>query len=642
MTRFLDLTAQLATSHHDPDRWRAVAAELLRAVGETLSLAHARVLTFAGTEATEQDFLVWSASDRAVFAPDATRCLSRPILTAGRLWGRVEFTDPRPDRPWTAEDAAAAEALVRLIAACLTASQAITGLSLLDSLPIAVILLDADGLIAHATPAAAALTGRTVADLVGRPVATILGLPPEDGPGVVHLAEGGQAPVLVRNGSQTLEGGRILMLAPPPEAAPGIPDLARLAFEDAATGLPTRNLLLHGAISGNTVIAIRLLDRLDAVPDLEDGPSLPMAIADELRRVLGTRRALLARVSESGFAVVIDADTDAALALARAIRAPFKGPVAVGERRLPVRISLGIAQGDRPTIHLLHDAEFACHPDRAGAIHRFETALRSRITERRQLEADLRRALREQDPGLGISFQPTVALADGLVVGFEVLARWQHPTRGSISPAVFIPLAEATGLMIALGSRVLDLAARTVQSWNTQRQTRNRPPVFVSANLSAHQFVDPELLTTLAAIVATSGVAPGHLRLELTETTLMARPTQTAATLAAITRLGIGLSIDDFGHGPSSLGHLHRFGVDALKIDRQFVAGITRSAREKAVVAAMISMARQLGLEPVAEGIETREVADSLIAMGCTLGQGFLFGRPMTPESAEAVVLSAD
>lgn len=114
--------------------------------------------------------------------------------------------------------------------------------------------------------------------------------------------------------------------------------------------------------------------------------------------------------------------------------------------------------------------------------------------------------------------------------------------------------------MIALGSRVLDLAARTVQSWNTQRQARNRPPVFVSANLSAHQFVDPELLTTLAAIVATSGVAPGHLRLELTETTLMARPTQTAATLAAITRLGIGLSIDDFGHGPSSLSHLHRFG----------------------------------------------------------------------------------
>lgn len=618
-------------------------ADLLRAVGETLSLAQARVLAFDGPDAapSERDFLVWSAPDRGADAA-LTRRLSRPILAAGRLWGRVEFAGPRPDRPWSDDDMTTADALVGLLATCLTASQMAAGFALLDTLPIALLLLDAAGRMVHVTPAAATCAGRSASDLIGQPVTTVLDLPETDGTGHLHLGDGGRAPVTVCHGGNTPGGARILMLMPPADDSRAADAVTRLAFEDAATGLPSRNFLLHGAVAGNTVIAVRLLDRPDTMADFDDGPSLPGAIAEQLRAVIGSRVALLARVSESGFAVVTDADADTALALARAIRTPFKGPVAVGERRLPVRVSLGIAQGNRPAAQLLQDAEFACHPDRAGAIHRFETALRSRIAERRQLEADLRQALREQDPGLGISFQPTVALADGLVVGFEVLARWQHPTRGTISPAVFIPLAEATGLMIALGSRVLDLAARTVRHWNTQRHARNRPPVFVSANLSAHQFVDPDLLATLAAIVANSGVAPGHLRLELTETTLMARPTQTAATLAAITRLGIGLSIDDFGHGPSSLGHLHRFGVDALKIDRQFIAGVSRSAREKAVVAAMISMARQLGLEPVAEGIETREVADSLITMGCTLGQGFLFGRPMTPESAEAVVLSAD
>ncbi len=640
-----DLPSPLMAAPRTPDPWRDIVGALLSRIGEARALGAIRVRVLdrpgeAGVPA-ERDFLVWQAAD-AVPPEDAPAPLSRTVMVTGRIWGRVEFTARDPGRVWEPRDIAEAEALAGLIATGAGSDGARPIARLLDALPVPALIVDLHGRVRHANAAAILLTGQPAGGLAGQPLDSLLDATPAPGltPATLRRSDGTTLPVLIRTGRLEREDLTILCLSVRAGGDLDVDALLPLAFRDSVTGLPNRHHLMRGLASGNTVIAIHVLDRiapLTGVP--EEGPPLPLLIADQVTEALGSHPHLLIRSSESGLAIITDADTDTALALARAVRVPFKGPLRIGERRLPVQISIGIAQGERPLPQLLQDAEFACHPERAGAIHRFETALRTRLEERQLLEADLRAALRRNDPGLSIAFQPTVALASGLLVGFEVLARWQHPTRGPISPAVFVPLAENTGLMIALGTRVLDLAARTVQRWNEQRAARGLAPVFVSANLSSHQLVDPDLLGILGNIVSRTRVGPGHLRLELTEGTLMARPAQTATTLGAVSRLGIGLSIDDFGHGPSSLGHLHRFGVDALKIDRQFISGITRSEREKAVVAAMIGMARQLGLEPVAEGIESPTVAATLVEMGCALGQGFLFGRPMPMEAAEALIL---
>lgn len=639
-----DFQSPLTAAIRAPDPWRDLADALLSRVGAALSLARIRVLVARPADdsgvASEHPLLVWTA--RGAGEETAGSLLTWPVVIDDVPWGRVEFASVAPGRVWEAQDLAEAEALARLMARGLGADGIRAVARLLDAVSVPALVVDHRDRVRHANPAAVVLLGHPVSALTDRPVQSVIEMPSGYGTlaGSARHADGSAVPLLIRSGRLEPDGLVILCLSPRTGSAVETDDLLALAFRDRATGLPNRNYLSHAEVSGDTVIAIRLLDRLgpESGGDM-DGPSPLAVVVEQVKAALGGRNDLVIRCSESGLAVITRADQEAALELARAIRVPFKGPLRVGERRVPVQISIGIAQGERPLPQLLQDAEFACHPERAGAIHRFETALRARLRERQLLEADLRAALRNDDPGLSIAFQPTVALASGLLVGFEVLARWQHPARGPVSPAVFVPLAENAGLMIALGTRVLDLAARTVQRWNEGRIARGLAPVFVSANLSSHQLVDPDLLAVLGGIVGRSRVAPGHLRLEMTEATLMARPTQATTVLAGISRLGIGLSIDDFGHGPSSLGHLHRFGVDALKIDRQFTAGIARSEKEKAVLAAIIALARNLGLEPVAEGIETRQMADALVEMGCALGQGFLFGRPMTLEQAEALVL---
>ncbi|MGH2340042.1 putative bifunctional diguanylate cyclase/phosphodiesterase [Segnochrobactraceae bacterium EtOH-i3] len=590
--------------------------------------------------------MLWQAAPGASpqDADPARAPLVRAIRVDDTVRGHLHFHPRAPRAGWPADEVTEADALVEAIVRAIPARDPMAGApdtDLLDALPVAVLGIDRDAVIRHANPAFRALTGHPPEALAGRTLTDLLRAPDDEGIGTLRYADETLHPAVIRRPvPANQEVGLIYVcLLPPP--ATDTAQLHDLAFHDSVTGLPNRHVLAHGQTTGNTVIAIRILDRIDpSLPAPSTGiPAVPTAIAESIRAALGTRPHLLIRSGESGLAVVTEADSETALELARAIRTPFKGLLKIGARRLPVQISIGIAQGDRPLPQLLMDAEFACHPERAGAIHRFETALRTRLQERQQLEADLFTALQTEDPGFSIALQPTVALESGIVVGFEVLARWLHPERGAISPAVFVPMAESTGLMLALGTRVLELAARTVQRWNQLRSARDLPPVFVSANLSAHQFMDPDLIDALAIIVGRTRVAPGHLRLELTEATLMARPAHTAAALGSITRLGIGLSIDDFGHGPSCLGHLHRFTVDAIKIDRQFVAGVSRSARERATLSALIQLARALGLEPVAEGIEAADTATALVAMGCALGQGFHFGRPMAVEEAEALIL---
>lgn len=617
--------------------WRALAGVLLARIIARDALATIRLRL-----ATPPDLVLWQ---RAPVSGPESPPLNAPLVCTidveGQVRGHLEFLSLSAGQSWPVDAEAEARALADAIARAIVGGPATPDTPLLDALPVALLAVDRETLIRYANPAFCALTGHPRDAIGGLPLPGLVRTTSGDGIGTVRHADDIFRPAMIRLHAPANDAAELTfvsVLTPP--VAEG-ERLHALAFRDSDTGLPNRHVLDHEQAAGNTVIALRLLDRIDPAPAAGEPvmPALPAAVAGAIRDVLGSRPHLLIRSGESGLAIITQADADSALELARAIRAPFKGLLQIGARRLPVQISIGIAQGDRPLPQLLVDAEFACHPERAGAIHRFETALRSRLQERQKLEADLFAALQTEDPAFSVAFQPTVALESGILVGFEVLARWQHPERGAISPAVFVPMAETAGLMLALGTRVLELAARTVRGWNERRNARGLPPVFVSANLSAHQFMDPDLLDLLGGIVSRNRVSPGHLRLELTEATLMARPAHTAAMLGSIARLGIGLSIDDFGHGPSCLGHLHRFTVDAIKIDRQFVAGIARSARERTMLSSLIQLARALGLEPVAEGIENAEAASALVAMGCALGQGFHFGRPMGLEEAESLVL---
>ncbi|HWI60235.1 MAG TPA: EAL domain-containing protein, partial [Symbiobacteriaceae bacterium] len=249
--------------------------------------------------------------------------------------------------------------------------------------------------------------------------------------------------------------------------------------------------------------------------------------------------------------------------------------------------------------------------------------------ERLELEADLRGAL-EQSQFL-LHYQPVVQLSSGEIAGVEALVRWRHPSRGVVPPAEFIPLAEDTGLIVPLGRWVLREACHQVAAW--QEELPRTAPLLLSVNLSAKQLLTgDELVTDVKAILQESGLAPGSLTLEITETVLMRGTSDIVETLNGLKQLGVRLAIDDFGTGYSSLGYLRGFPVDMVKIDRTFVDVAGRGFRETALVRGIIDLSRALGLTTVAEGIERVDQADELQSLGCPLGQGFYFCRPGSAE----------
>jgi ammonium transporter, Amt family len=251
---------------------------------------------------------------------------------------------------------------------------------------------------------------------------------------------------------------------------------------------------------------------------------------------------------------------------------------------------------------------------------------RERAGHEIQVESALRRAIPDE---LVAHYQPVVVLDGGRLVGVEALVRWRHPTRGLLLPDEFIPVAEQSGLVVALGDWMLAESCRQAARWNDLR---------VSVNVSGRQIAEGSLVGSVARALDESGLAPARLQLELTETVLMDDIDGHVAVMREVKELGVSLALDDFGKGYSSLSYLHRFPIDRIKIDRAFVGGLPESRAALAIVSAVVSFSRALDIEVVAEGVETQSHVDTLRDLGCEYGQGFFYHRPLEPERMTALL----
>jgi EAL domain-containing protein (putative c-di-GMP-specific phosphodiesterase class I) len=263
----------------------------------------------------------------------------------------------------------------------------------------------------------------------------------------------------------------------------------------------------------------------------------------------------------------------------------------------------------------------------------FEPAMHKSAVALLQLESELRRAVERRE--LTLRYQPVVSLKTGAIAGFEALVHWNHPQRGLLRPLEFVPLAEETGLVVQIGEWVLREACRQTQHWQMEFP---HLPLTVGVNLSVRQFLNVDVVDTVARALADSGLPPRNLRLELTESMLMDNAPKAAQVLAELRGLGVSLDLDDFGTGYSSLSYLHNFRLDTLKIDRSFVARGGEAGGNWEIVTAIVNLARGLRLTLIAEGVETDAQLAELRRLGCEYGQGYLFGKPLAARDMEVLL----
>ncbi len=426
--------------------------------------------------------------------------------------------------------------------------------------------------------------------------------------------------------------------------------LIHAAEHDGLTGLPNAAAFasrLADALEGGTeddAVAVLYVD-LDRFKSVNDAfgrvaaDQLLKAVASRLRSAIAPG-ALVARVGGDEFAVLLDPapSEPAAAALAEALRDAIGAPLRLGDATVTVRASVGVAVSPRRTRcsdELLAEAEAALYEAKDKGRDRTEIfdaeARRSKIDDGR-IEADLRRAVEAGD--LNVVFQPIVDLADGTVASFEALVRWRHPVLGDVSPGRFIPLAEQSTLIIPLGDWVLRTVAGYVARWRAAGL--RVPPVAV--NVSPRQLAQPGFAEHVCALLRETGVPPEALVLEVTETALLELPVSPVSALDELCDRGFRTVLDDFGTGYSSLSHLKRFPVEGLKIDRSFVSDLPGDPHAAAIVEAVIGMGRAVGLETVAEGVETEEQAEFVRGLGCAHAQGWLFSRPLAAERVPGVL----
>ena len=304
---------------------------------------------------------------------------------------------------------------------------------------------------------------------------------------------------------------------------------------------------------------------------------------------------------------------------------------------MAISASVGIATGVRDSANeLLRDADIALYRAKATGKDRwimFEPAMQSAVLDRLQLEMDLRSALEQQE--FLLLYQPVFDLDSVRACGVEALLRWRHPTRGVLAPDDFIPSLEDTGLIVDVGHWVLNEACEQAAQWHRRGHT-----LTMSVNVSMRQLEVAAFVDHVRGALSASGLDPGSLILEVTETTLMRDTEATVSRLKALKKLGVLVAVDDFGTGYSSLAYLRQFPVDALKIDRSFVAAMGDSAESVALVHTLVQLGRTLGIETLAEGIEEQWQLQRLQVENCERGQGFLFSRPVDPEAIEALLTS--
>jgi diguanylate cyclase (GGDEF)-like protein/PAS domain S-box-containing protein len=423
-------------------------------------------------------------------------------------------------------------------------------------------------------------------------------------------------------------------------------EVSKLARFDPLTGLANRSetaKVLRRALTGQpgtmrpTGLILIDLDRFKAVNDTMGHPAgddLLKEVAARLSRVIGPL-GQVGRLGGDEFKIVLPGvdDVKRLANLADSIISSISEPYEIQGSRISVGASLGIAiapHDGASADDLIRNADLALYAAKAAGrgVHRFyETTMHSAAEERRLLERDLREALGRGE--FRLVYQPIVALDTEQIIGFESLIRWSHPTRGAISPADFIPIAEESGLIEGIGEWTLRQACAEAASWAVDAR--------VAVNVSAIQFANPNFPTLVAQVLAQSGLQRDRLELELTESVFIADNDETDAQFARLKKIGVRLALDDFGTGYSSLGYLKRAPFDKIKIDQSFVRGASLGHdRNAAIIKAIVTLAQTMELETTAEGVETQDEVDFIRDLGCSHIQGFVFGRPLEAEALRA------
>jgi diguanylate cyclase (GGDEF)-like protein len=419
-------------------------------------------------------------------------------------------------------------------------------------------------------------------------------------------------------------------------------------LHDSLTGLPNRASFAerveqaigrHDAGDGNFAVLIVDLTRFSRVNEGVGSLAGDELIITVARRLISTLRAgdLLARLAGDEFAVLLSTTgSEDALRAARRMQACLSTPIKLGDLEIKIDCAVGCAlmtPGIDLSEDLIRNAQFAMkRAKQSGHAEIYLTSDSAVARQRFSLETELRRAI-ERDQ-LTLAFQPLIELETGLVAGFEALARWNHPERGAISPVEFIAVAEESGLIVQLGRWALRAALRTLAEWD--RHAGKPLPIYMTVNVSAVQFQRDDVVSAVTAALMESGIGGNRLKLELTESCIISDPERITGVLNAIHDLDVRVAMDDFGTGYSSLAYLQRLPIDVLKIDRSFIAPMLKDRDSVAIVRAVLGLAAALGMTTTAEGVETAELAESLVALGCDVAQGYYFARPLPADEAFA------
>jgi len=543
-------------------------------------------------------------------------------------------------------------------------------------------IVDPDGTIRYASPSMALVLGHDPAKLANTSLVALLH--PQDAPSALEFLAELARSSSVRTGSRgnvgTLKrewrlahangdwmtvdnvgtnllheseiGGLVLNTRDVTEQSVIKAQYMHQAFHDPLTDLANRSLFLYqvghaltrASRLGKTVTVLFFdLDNFKTVNDSLGHAAGDRLLADAARRLTTCVRDsdLIARLGGDEFAVLVEDadDLDDVRQMAERIAAALGRPFMLGGKEVFVSASIGIARthGTETSDELVRNADVAMYVAKSrgkGQYVFFEPRMHAAALERLVVEADLRQAIEREE--FFLQYQPIVLLDTGEIIGAEALVRWCCRERGTVPPGVFIPIAEETGLISAIGRWVLKRACRTAYQWEQERGH----PMRITVNLSGRQLQEPDVVDDVRLALAESGLNPKHLVLEITESMLMQNTELSMARLNALKALGVSLAIDDFGTGYSSLSYLQRYPIDILKIDKAFVDVIDKAGDGPVLASAIIALGETLRMNTVAEGIETEQQRRELIQLGCELGQGYLFAPPLDAEDFWKILLT--
>jgi len=541
--------------------------------------------------------------------------------------------------------------------------------SLFEHNPDAVFMVDLNGVFMSINPATERITGYTEAEMIGKSY-EFFTVPEDIERSRVHLAGAVQGTTqnlemaIVNKQGQRVDLNVISLPIQIEGELIGVYGIAKditeakraervinhMAYHDSLTDLPNRRLfedrlvtaLEEAHAKGERVAVLFLdLDRFKAINDTlghAAGDRVLMTVADRLRECVRDTD-LVARMSGDEFTLILpDVKECTAETVAQRVLESLRRPLFLGMQDYHITASIGIG------IYPDHGGDAAALMKRAdSAMYRakglgkntwqlYQPSLDSEMLDRMKLEQDLRRAVEREE--FVVHYQPQVNVETGRIIGMEALVRWMHPERGLLAPGAFIPLAEETGLIVPIGESVLRQAVAQCKAW----QDAGYPPLRVAVNLSFLQFEQDDLVETIRQVLDESGYDPQYLELEITESIAMQHPETVIAKLNQLVALGVQIAIDDFGTGFSSLNYLTRLPVHKLKIDRSFISDIDNESYA-VIVSAIVSMAYQLRLSVIVEGVETETQRESLPKLGCREMQGYLFSAPLTAERFEETLL---